>query len=134
MASTGPDTPDLPQTASSVVPTSPTISTHVLDTEAGMPARGVHVSLYKLGEDDRPVRLTQALTDDDGRIRDLLGRPMAAGIYRLEFNLAGARGPGTGDDRFFRRLTIELRVDDVGRSYHVPLLLAPYSMTTYRGS
>jgi len=99
-----------------------------------MPARGVHVSLYKLGEDDRPVRLTQALTDDDGRIRDLLGRPMAAGIYRLEFNLAGARGPGTGDDRFFRRLTIELRVDDVGRSYHVPLLLAPYSMTTYRGS
>jgi len=134
VASTGPDTPDLPQTASSVVPTSPTISTHVLDTEAGMPARGVHVSLYKLGEDDRPVRLTQALTDDDGRIRDLLGRPMAAGIYRLEFNLAGARGPGTGDDRFFRRLTIELRVDDVGRSYHVPLLLAPYSMTTYRGS
>ena len=134
MASTGPDTPDLPQTASSVVPTSPTISTHVLDTEAGMPARGVHVSLYKLGEDDRPVRLTQALTDDDGRIRDLLGRPMAAGIYRLEFNLAGARGPGTGDDRFFRRLTIELRVDDVARSYHVPLLLAPYSMTTYRGS
>jgi len=134
VASTGPDTPDLPQTASSVVPTSPTISTHVLDTEAGMPARGVHVSLYKLGEDDRPVRLTQALTDDDGRIRDLLGRPMAAGIYRLEFNLAGARGPGTGDDRFFRRLTIELRVDDVARSYHVPLLLAPYSMTTYRGS
>lgn len=134
MASNGPDTPDLPQTASSDVPTLPTISTHVLDAEAGSPARGVHVSLYKLGEDDRPIRLTQALTDDDGRIRDLLGRPMSPGVYRLEFNLAGARGPGTGDDRFFRRLTLDLRVDDVARSYHVPLLLAPYSMTTYRGS
>lgn len=112
----------------------PTISTHVLDTEHGRPASGVHVSLYKLGEDDRPIRLTQALTDDDGRIRDLLGRPMSSGIYRLEFNLAGARGPGTGDDRFFRRLTLELRVDDVARSYHVPLLLAPFSLTAYRGS
>ncbi len=134
MASPGSETPDLPQTASSAVPTQPTISTHVLDTEAGAPARGVHVILYRLGEDDRPVRLTQALTDDDGRIRDLLGRPMSPGIYRLEFNLAGVREPGSGDERFFRRLTLELRVDNVSRSYHVPLLLAPYSMTTYRGS
>ena len=90
--------------------------------------------LYKLGEDDRPIRLTQALTDDDGRVRDLLERPMSPGDYRLEFNLAGAHGPGTDDDRFFRRLTLDLRVDDVTRSYHVPLLLAPFSMTTYRGS
>jgi 5-hydroxyisourate hydrolase len=134
VASNGPETPDSPQTASSAIPTLPTISTHVLDTEAGSPARGVHVILYKLGEDDRPIRLTQALTDDDGRIRDLLGRPMSPGIYRLEFNLAGVRGPATGDERFFRRLTLELRVDDVARSYHVPLLLAPFSLTTYRGS
>jgi 5-hydroxyisourate hydrolase len=134
VASTGPDTPDLPKTASSALPTSPTISTHILDTGSGEPARGVHVILYKLGEDDRPIRLTQMLTDDDGRIRDLLGRPMSRGVYRLEFNLAGVRGPGTGDDRFFRRMVVDLRVEDVERSYHVPLLLAPYSLTTYRGS
>jgi len=113
---------------------SPTISTHVLDTEAGRPAEGVHVTLYRLGEDNRPIRLTQALTDADGRIRDLLERPMAPGDYRLEFNLAGETRPGTGHDRFFRRLTVDLRVEDTSRSYHVPLLLAPYSMTTYRGS
>ena len=112
----------------------PTISTHVLDAEQGRPAEGVHVSLYKLGEDDRPIRISQALTDSDGRVRDLLDRPMAPGDYRLEFNLAGATTPGSGDDRFFRRLTIELRIADVGRSYHVPLLLAPFAMTTYRGS
>ncbi len=110
----------------------PTISTHVLDTELGQPAAGVHVTLYKLGEDDRPIRLTQALTDTDGRVRDLLERPMSPGTYRLEFALAGR-----GDDekgRFFRRLAVDLRIDDVSRSYHVPMLLAPYSMTTYRGS
>ena len=64
-------------------PGTPTISTHVLDTEKGAPAVGVHVTLYKLGEDDRPIRLTQALTDADGRVRDLLERPMSAGTYRL---------------------------------------------------
>ena len=122
----------MPQPGSGT-PTTPTISTHILDTEAGAPARAVHVILYKLGEDDRPVRLTQALTDDDGRVRDLLERPMSPGVYRLEFNLAGPRGEAD-DGRFFRRLTIDLRVEDVARSYHVPLLLAPFSLTTYRGS
>jgi 5-hydroxyisourate hydrolase len=112
----------------------PTISTHVLDTEDGMPAVGVHVSLYKLGEDGRPIRLTQALTDEDGRIRDLLERTMSPGEYRLEFALAGRTAAGEADDRFFRRLSIDLRIEDVTRSYHVPLLLAPFSMTTYRGS
>jgi 5-hydroxyisourate hydrolase len=112
----------------------PTISTHVLDTELGTPAVGVHVSLYKLGEDGRPIRLTQALTDADGRIRDLLERPMSPGDYRLEFVLSGRTTPEADDDRFFRRFSVDLRVDDVARSYHVPLLLAPYSMTAYRGS
>ena len=110
----------------------PTISTHVLDTEAGRPAAGVHVTLYKL-EDDRPIRLTQALTDDDGRVRDLLERPLSPGDYRLEFTLV-SRGVDDDELRFFRRVSIDLRIDDVGRSYHVPLLLAPYQMTTYRGS
>jgi len=112
----------------------PTISTHVLDTERGAPAVGLHVTLYKLGEDDRPIRLTQALTDDDGRVRDLLERPMSPGTYRLEFSLAGRTVGEDADERFFRRLAIDLKVEDVSRSYHVPLLLAPFSMTTYRGS
>jgi hydroxyisourate hydrolase len=117
-----------------VTGTTPTISTHVLDTDTGMPAAGVHVSLYKLGEDDRPIRLTQALTDSDGRVHDLLERPMSPGDYRLEFVLSGRTTPEATDARFFRRISVDLRVEDVLRSYHVPLLLAPYSMTTYRGS
>jgi 5-hydroxyisourate hydrolase len=120
--------------ASGPEPSRPTISTHVLDTERGAPAAGVHVTLFKLGEDDRPIRLTQALTDDDGRVRDLLERPMSPGTYRLEFALADRTAGEGSEDRFFRRLAIDLLVEDVSRSYHVPLLLAPYSMTTYRGS
>ena len=117
----------------------PTISTHVLDTELGGPAAGVHVTLYMLGEDDRPVRLTQALTDADGRVRDLLDRPMAPGDYRLEFNLGiefklDVERENAPAPRFFRRLSLDLRVDDVSRSYHVPLLLSSFAMTTYRGS
>ena len=106
----------------------PTISTHVLDTERGMPADGVRVTLYRLDVGAAPIRITQALTDSDGRVRDLLERPLAAGEYRLEFDL------GREEDSFFRRLAVDLSIVDVGRSYHVPLLLAPFSMTTYRGS
>jgi len=108
-------------------PSGPTISTHVLDTEAGRPAVGIAVALYKLGEDDRPIRLTQALTDADGRVRDLLGRPMSPGTYRLEFRKPDGEG-------FFARLSVDLRVEDTSRSYHVPLLMSPFSLTTYRGS
>ena len=138
----------------------PTISTHVLDTERGMPAAGIHVTLYRLAENGKPLRLTQALTDADGRVRDLLERPLTAGDYRLEFRLVNGTGAGGGpggtdgasgadgasgtdeagtasgtdEVSFFRRITLDLRVTDVGRSYHIPLLMAPYSMTTYRGS
>jgi 5-hydroxyisourate hydrolase len=109
-------------------PGQPTISTHVLDTELGAPAEGVRVTLYRLDVGTAPIRMTQALTDSDGRVRDLLERPLTAGDYRLEFDL------GREEDAFFRRLAVDLSVTDVGRSYHVPLLLAPYSMTTYRGT
>jgi hydroxyisourate hydrolase len=106
----------------------PTISTHVLDTERGVPAAGVHVTLWRVDVGDAPIRMTQALTDADGRIRDLLDRPLQAGDYRLEFDVAHE------DASFFTRLSIDLRITDANRSYHVPLLLAPYAMTTYRGS
>jgi 5-hydroxyisourate hydrolase len=106
----------------------PTISTHVLDVERGRPAQGVRVTLSRLDVGSAPIRMTQALTDSDGRVRDLLERPLVPGDYRLEFDVAHEEGS------FFTKVAVDLRVTDAGRSYHVPLLLAPYSMTTYRGS
>ena len=125
-----PDAPGQPPTngQSASSPTQPTISTHVLDTERGAPAAGIRVTLYRLDVGAAPIRMTQALTDDDGRVRDLVGRPLAAGDYRLEFDVAGE------DGSFFTKVAVDLRIADTSRSYHVPLLLAPFSMTTYRGS
>ena len=106
----------------------PTISTHVLDTERGLPAQGVRVTLSRLDVANAPIRMTQALTDGDGRVKDLLERPLVAGDYRLEFDVAHENGA------FFTKVAVDLRIADTSRSYHVPLLLAPFAMTTYRGS
>ena len=54
-----------------------------------------------------PIRMTQALTDGDGRVRDLLERPLTAGDYRLEFDVAHE------DATFFTKLAVDLRITDV---------------------
>jgi hydroxyisourate hydrolase len=104
----------------------PTISTHVLDTAGGRPAPGIGVRCWRLdGAAAEPMG--EGVTDDDGRIRDLLGeRELTPGAYRLTFEL--------GSGRFFEAVTLDVRIDDPARSHHVPLLLAPFGLTTYRGS
>jgi 5-hydroxyisourate hydrolase len=105
----------------------PTISTHVLDTAAGSPRAGVHVRLRRPAADGSAPIVGEGVTDGDGRIRDLLGgRPLEPGRYRLEFTLDPAG--------FFAALALDLDIGDAGRDYHVPLLLAPFGLTTYRGS
>jgi 5-hydroxyisourate hydrolase len=104
----------------------PTISTHVLDTASGRPAAGIRVRCWRT-DGDSGAPIGEGTTDDDGRIRDLLGgHELAPGRYRLAFELE----PG----RFFEAATMDIRVEDATRNVHVPLLLAPYGMTTYRGS
>jgi 5-hydroxyisourate hydrolase len=109
-----------------------TISTHVLDLVSGAPAPGVGVSLFRLADDGRPELVSELDTDDDGRIRDLLaGSELLEGEYQLAFDVGGyADDP----DAFFQSAAFALRVTDARRSYHVPLLLSPFGMSTYRGS
>jgi len=108
--------------------TRPTISTHVLDTGTGLPAPDVRVCLWRVDEDGHETVVGEARTDADGRVRDLLaGAPLFAGTYRLGFTLAD-------DGAFFTDLAVGLRIDDASRSYHVPLLRAPFGLSTYRGS
>jgi len=111
-------------------PSRPTISTHVLDLETGVPAAGISVVLFRRGEGDEFEALNEGETDADGRIADLIGAELTAGDYQLLFDLAGYRQ----DDAFLQGIAVALRVTDAGRSYHVPLLLAPYGATVYRGS
>ncbi len=111
-------------------PARPTISTHVLDVETGTPAAGVSVVLFRRGEDDEFEVLNEGETDADGRIADLVGGQLTTGDYQLLFDLADYRE----EEAFLQGLAVALRVTDAKRSYHVPLLLAPYGATVYRGS
>jgi 5-hydroxyisourate hydrolase len=93
-----------------------TLSTHVLDTGRGRPAAGVRVELFREAE-----LVAAAETDSDGRIGELAD--VAPGAYRLVFH---------PPSEFFRRVELELELGE--GHHHVPLLIAPYSCTTYRGS
>jgi 5-hydroxyisourate hydrolase len=105
----------------------PTISTHVLDTGSGRPAMGVPVRLSGLLDDGAQRLVGEGVTDADGRIRSLTDE-LVTGVYRLTFELHLWRSG------FLREVTLEFEVDDASRSWHVPLLVAPYGATTYRGS
>jgi 5-hydroxyisourate hydrolase len=96
---------------------SASLSTHVLDTASGTPARGVRVELLKGTE-----IVASGETDDDGRIASLAD-DLSQGGYSLVFH---------PESPFFRRVELALELED--GHYHVPLLVSPYSCVTYRGS
>jgi 5-hydroxyisourate hydrolase len=102
------------------------ISTHVLDTARGVPARGVAVALEALGDGGWRT-LARAETDDDGRA-SALGEA-SAGVHRLVFATAAY----LGGEAFFPEVSVVFEVRDEAK-LHVPLLLAPHGYTTYRGS
>ena len=110
------------------------ITTHVLDTQRGQPAAGVDVKLEQQDADGNWRALAAGTTNSDGRIDDIIApEQLALGAHRIQFETGryfGDQGAAT----FFPQVTVEFRVDDANRHYHVPLLLSPYAYSTYRGS
>ena len=108
------------------------LSTHVLDTVLGEPARGVVVRLLEAGGREVWREAGRGVTDADGRIADFgVGDgALAAGVYRLVFETEGYVGEGA----FFPEVVVTFRADGRRPKYHVPLLLSTYSYSTYRGS
>ncbi len=111
-----------------------TISTHVLDLETGAPAAGFPVALFRLGDDGQPELLAEAETDADGRIPSIVEGPLRAGSYQLIFDVAAYLDGAERDTTFFENMAVGFRIEDPARSYHVPLLLTPFGLSTYRGS
>jgi 5-hydroxyisourate hydrolase len=106
-----------------------TISTHVLDASAGVPAAAVSVLLTGREADDSWRVAGRGTTDGDGRLRFTEGLP--AGEYRLTFD-TGRYFASRGTATFYPEVTVTFAV--TGGHYHVPLLLSPFAYSTYRGS
>ena len=105
------------------------ISAHILDAMAGTPARGVSVTLETDGGDS----LGTAVTDADGRVTDLGPDQLDPGSYRVTF-ATGDYFARQDQETFYPSVTVNFTVVAGERHYHIPLLLSPYSYTTYRGS
>lgn len=110
------------------------LTTHVLDTAHGKPAAGVAVRLIRDG-----AILVSTRTNSDGRCDSplLTGEAIAAGAYRLEFDVGAyyrAAGVALPDPAFLDTIAIEFGIADVAAHYHVPLLVSPFGYSTYRGS
>ncbi len=103
------------------------ISTHVLDSVLGRPAVGISVALYA-GDD----RVAEGVTDDDGRCR-LVDGPTAGGPHRLVFG-TGPWFADQGRETFYPEVVLSFAVREPTEHHHVPLLLAPFAYSTYRGS
>lgn len=110
------------------------ITTHVLDTAIGKPAALVPVGLFRLVE-GAEVGLGHAVTDEDGRARDLgTGWGLEVGIYRIRFDVAEYFARSGQSNYFYPEVVIDFRISDLASHYHIPLLLSPFGYSTYRGS
>ena len=111
------------------------ISTHILDVARGKPAAGIAVVLDRQRVDGTWARLGEGASNDDGRVKSLLsdGAALEAGVHRLTFAVEAylAQQHGGG---FYPEVAIAFRVIVPTEHFHVPLLLAPYGYSTYRGS
>ena len=112
-----------------------TLSTHVLDTSMGAPARGLRVVLERIDEHGEVAVVGTGVTDNDGRLRDIAhgDGALTQGTYRLRFD-TGHYFSHNERDTLYPEVAIVIRVEASIQHYHVPLLLSPYGYTTYRGS
>lgn len=104
------------------------LSTHILNAVTGTPAVAVKVTLT----DTDGTVLASGHTDDDGRIGSLGGQ-LGAGLYRIQFD-TGSYFAAAGIATFYPEVIVAFEITDAAAHHHVPLLLSPYSYSTYRGS
>ena len=114
------------------------LTTHVLDTARGQAAPGMAIDLYRL-DGGQAALIKSVRTNEDGRVDAPLleGEAMRPGCYRLVFDVAGyfrAQGAMLPEPTFLGRVPLDFGIADAQAHYHVPLLVSPWSYSTYRGS
>ena len=113
------------------------LTTHVLDTAHGCPAAGIAVTLTRLGTTDDALLSVRLNADGRAAAPLLEGEALRPGRYRLVFETADyfrSKGAVLTDPPFLDRIPIEFTIADADAHYHVPLLVSPWSYSTYRGS
>jgi 5-hydroxyisourate hydrolase len=115
------------------------LTTHVLDTANGCPGAGIAIALWKLDSKiDSQTLLKTTETNHDGRTNEPLLEPkeMSQGIYELVFSVGNyfARYSVYSEPLFLDQIPIRFGINDLEVHYHVPLLVSPWSYSTYRGS
>jgi len=114
------------------------LTTHVLDTAHGRPAAGMRLALYRIDESGASLVLQSTLNADGRAERPLLDDvALQAGRYRLVFDVAAyfrALGVVLPEPAFLDQVPLEFGIADPAAHYHVPLLVSPWSYSTYRGS
>ncbi len=113
------------------------LTTHVLDISSGLPAAGVRIELHERGPEGLRL-LTSAATGPDGRLGTplLSGATFKTGSYLLTFHTAEyfrARGVLLPQPAFLEEACIQIGIAAADQHYHVPLLIAPWSYSVYRG-
>jgi 5-hydroxyisourate hydrolase len=114
------------------------LSTHVLDTMHGCPAAGMAVSLYSTRGDEATL-LQRLVLNHDGRTDAPLfdNASLRKGTYRLTFDVAAyfkAKEVVLPEPNFLDRVSLDFGIAHADQHYHVPLLVSPWSYSTYRGS
>lgn len=114
------------------------LTTHVLDTAHGKPGRDIAVQLFALHQHSR-VQVAATRTNADGRcdVPLLEGAALQAGVYELDFSVGDyfrALGVAQTQPPFLDVVTLRFGVADAAQHYHVPLVVTPWSYSTYRGS
>ena len=114
------------------------LSTHVLDTSRGNPAQNLVIDLHALRNGERR-HLKTVTTNQKGRTDEplLSGEVLEPGVYEMTFHAGDyfrATGLELSDPSFLDEVVVRFGIADPAGNYHVPLLLAPYSYSIYRGS
>lgn len=115
------------------------LTTHVLDTAQGCPAVQMQVELFGFDVDGQKTHLKSFLTNQDGRTDQplLSGTELTVGIYELVFAVGdyfALQSLDLPDPPFLHQVPIQFGIANPNNHYHVPLLVSPWSYSTYRGS
>ena len=111
------------------------LTTHILDTSMGTPAKEVEIKLYKRNDSSLKL-INSAKTNEDGRCNEplLSGNLFEEGCYEIEFNIGHYYATKEIDCPFLKDVVIRFYISNSNENYHVPLLISPFSYSTYRGS